>query len=77
MVPTSPNTVKLQWQEVTTGGGGQLEKGGVWYRVYGSTDPMFTPAPENLLTTTQNLEFEHNIGTNDKYFYIIQASDDH
>lgn len=77
MVPTSPNTVKLQWQEVTTGGGGQLEQGGVWYRVYGSTDPMFTPAPENLLTTTQNLEFEHNIGANDKYFYIIQASDDH
>ena len=77
MVPTSPNTIKLQWQEVTTGGGGQLEQGGVWYRVYGSTDPMFTPAPENLLTTTQNLEFDHNIGANDKYFYIIQASDDH
>jgi hypothetical protein len=49
----------------------------VWYRVYGSTDPMFTPAPENFLTTTQSLEFDHNTGANDKYFYIIQASDDH
>ncbi len=77
MVPTSPNTVKLQWQEVTTGGGGQPEQGDVWYQVYGSTDPMFTPAPENLLIVTQSLEFLHNTGANDKYFYIIQASDDH
>jgi len=77
MVPETPGLVRLQWQPVVTGGGGQPEQGDVWYRVYGSTEPMFTPAPENLLTVTQELEFEHEIGMNDKYFYIIQASDDH
>ena len=77
MVQTSPDTIRLQWQAVTTGGGGQPEQGGVWYRVYGSTDPMFTPAPENLLIVTQSLEFLHNTGATDKFFYIIQVSDDH
>ena len=76
MVPETPGYVHLQWQAVTTGGGGQPEQGDVWYHVYGSTDPTFTPAPENLLTVTQNTEFLHNTGTNEKYFYIIQVSDD-
>jgi len=77
MAAEAPGYVRLRWLPVTTGGGGQPEQGDVWYRVYGSTDPMFTPAPENLLTVTQSLEFLHNIGSNDRYFYIIQASDDH
>ncbi len=77
MVSEAPGYIHLHWQAVTTGGGGQPEQGGVWYHVYGSTDPTFTPAPENLLTVTQELEFEHEIGSNDKYFYIIQASDDY
>jgi hypothetical protein len=77
MVQTSPGRIRLQWQEVTTGGGGQPEQGDIWYRVYGSTDPMFTPGPGNLLGVTQSLEFTHEVGANHKYFYIIQASDDH
>jgi uncharacterized delta-60 repeat protein len=77
MVQTSPHTILLRWQEVTTGGDGQPEQGDIWYHVYGSTDPMFAPSPENLLTVTQSLEFMHEVGANQKYFYIIQASDDH
>jgi uncharacterized delta-60 repeat protein len=77
MVQLSPGRILLQWQEVTTGGEGQPEPGEIWYRVYGSTDPMFTPAPENLLGVTQDWEFTHEVGANQKYFYIIQASDDH
>jgi hypothetical protein len=77
MIPEAPGYVRLQWQPVVTGGGGQPEQGDIWYRIYGSTDPMFTPDPGNFLGTTQALEFEHEIGVNDKYFYIIQASDDH
>jgi uncharacterized delta-60 repeat protein len=77
MVGEAAGYIRLQWQPVVTGGGGQPEQGDIWYRIYGSTDPMFTPAPENLLTITQELEFQHNISTNDKYFYIIQASDDY
>jgi hypothetical protein len=77
MVQTAPGRIHLQWQEIATGGGGQPEQGEIWYHVYGSADPMFTPAPENLLIETQSLEFTHEVGTNQKYFYIIQASDDH
>jgi hypothetical protein len=77
MAQTAPGSIHLRWQEVTTGGEGQPEQGEIWYHVYGSTDPMFTPDPGNLLVVTQDLEYQHNIGTNEKYFYIIRASDDH
>ncbi len=77
MIQPSPNQILLQWDEVTTGGGGQPEQGDIWYRVYGSPDPYFIPDPEYLLTVTQNLEFLHSIGTNHRYFYKIQVSDDH
>jgi len=77
MVQTAPGSIRLRWQEVLTGGGGQPEQGDIWYRVYGSPDPMFTPGPGNLLVVTQNLEFTHEVGANQKYFYIIRASDDH
>jgi hypothetical protein len=77
MIQPSPNQILLQWDEVATGGGGHPEQSSIWYRVYGSTDPFFTPNPSNLLTVTQNLEFLHNTGSLDKFFYIIQVSDDH
>jgi hypothetical protein len=77
MTQPSPGYIHLRWQEVESGGGGQPEQGEIWYHVYGSPDPMFTPAPENLLGVTQDLEFTHEVGENPKYFYIIQASDDH
>ncbi|MFH1010760.1 MAG: hypothetical protein V1784_05950, partial [bacterium] len=77
MAQPSPGYVHLQWQEVMTGGGGHPEQGDIWYHVYGSLDPMFTPGAGNLLGVTQSLEFTHEVGTNQKYFYIIQASDDH
>jgi len=77
MLRTSPTGVLLQWDEVNTGGGGQPEQGGVWYRIYGSIDPNFAPAPGNLLTVTHDLEYLHNIGIYDKFFYKILVSDDH
>ncbi len=73
----SPSVVLLQWDEITTGGGGQPEQGDIWYRIYGSPDPSFTPSPGNLLTVTQDLEFLHDVNLYSSFFYKIQVSDDH
>jgi len=70
------SNIVLRWDEVTTGGGGQPEQNGIWYRVYGSTDPEFIPESGNLLTTTQNLSYAHPI-TDERFYFKVLVSDDH
>lgn len=76
-IESAPGQVTLRWEEVTTGGGGQPEQNGIWYRVYGSSDPEFTPSAENLLTVTETLSYTHPTSGQDRFYFIILVSDDH
>ncbi len=70
------SNIMVRWDEVTTGGGGQPEQNGIWYRVHGSADPDFVPAVGNLLETTQQLSYEHPL-VEEKFYFKILVSDDH
>lgn len=70
------NYVIVRWEEISTGLNGQPEQNGIWYRVYGDTDPEFVPESGNLLTTTQALSFSYPI-TEDQFYFKVLVSDDH
>jgi hypothetical protein len=74
-----PNTISLLWDQVTQGVDGSLELGSMVYRIFADTDPYFTAAPGNLLTTTSLLSYDHTdprIGDPAvNLFYIVTARD--
>jgi hypothetical protein len=69
----------LSWQQVTTGTDGSPETGPIQYNIYCDTTAWFTPAPGNLLTTTQDLTYAHSdarIGnSSSNLFYLVTATD--
>jgi hypothetical protein len=70
------SSIVLRWEEITTGGGGQPEHNGIWYRVHGNTNPDFIPVEGNLLTTTQDLSYTHSL-VEDQFYFKVLVSDDH
>jgi hypothetical protein len=55
----APGTIRLMWDEVTTGVDGTAELIPVDYRVYCSTDAYFARPPASLVTTTGGLSCDH------------------
>ncbi len=55
-------SLQLSWEQVTAGTDGSPETGPILYHLYGDTAAFFTPAPGNLLTTTQDLTYAHSDG---------------
>jgi hypothetical protein len=76
---SAKGSLDLSWQQVTTGEDGSPETGPILYHLYCDTTAHFTPGTGNLLTTTQNLSYQHSdarIGDpNTDLFYLVKVSD--
>ncbi|MEV1332201.1 ADP-ribosylglycohydrolase family protein [Micromonospora costi] len=60
------NTIRLGWQSADGG------RGLAGYRVYGSTDPAFTPGPATLLGQVDTTSFPHTgLGLDETWYYRV------
>ena len=75
---SSPNSLRLDWEEVTEGiweGNSYPEINNISYKVYASDDPDFQPGPANFLIETTQPNAVFNNPSAPRRFFKIIASD--